>query len=34
MLLDPKTGDPTRVSVKRQGDRRVRVATKSGTDID
>ena len=34
MLLDPKTGDPTRVSVKRQGGRRVRVAKKSGTDID
>jgi large subunit ribosomal protein L24 len=34
MLLDPKTGDPTRVSVKRDGGRRVRVATKSGTEID
>ena len=34
MLLDPKTGDPTRVAVKRQGGRRVRVAKKSGTDID
>jgi large subunit ribosomal protein L24 len=34
MLLDPKSGDPTRVSVKRERGRRVRVATKSGTDID
>ena len=34
MLLDPKTGDPTRVSVKRGGGRRVRVAKKSGTEID
>jgi large subunit ribosomal protein L24 len=34
MLLDPKTGDPTRVSIKREGGRRVRVAKKSGTEID
>ena len=34
MLLDPKTGDPTRVGIKREGGRRVRVARKSGTDID
>jgi large subunit ribosomal protein L24 len=33
-LLDPKSGAPTRVSVKREGDRRVRVAKKSGTEID
>jgi large subunit ribosomal protein L24 len=34
-LLDPKTGSPTRVSVRRDdGGRRVRVAKKSGTDID
>jgi large subunit ribosomal protein L24 len=33
-LLDPKSGEPTRVSVKREGGRRVRVAKKSGTDID
>ena len=33
-LLDPKSGDPTRVSVKREDGRRVRVAKKSGTDID
>jgi large subunit ribosomal protein L24 len=34
MLLDPKSGDPTRVTVKRDGGRRVRVAKKSGTEID
>jgi large subunit ribosomal protein L24 len=33
-LLDPKSGDPTRVSVKRRDGRRVRVAKKSGVDID
>src|SRR3954466_13378539 len=34
MLVDPKSGDPTRVAVKREDGRRVRVAKKSGTDID
>ena len=34
MLLDPKTQDPTRVGVKREGGRRVRVARRSGTEID
>ena len=34
MLLDPKTGDPTRIAIKREGGRRVRVAKKSGEDID
>ena len=34
MLLDPKTGDPSRVGIKREGGRRVRVAKKSGTEID
>ena len=34
MLLDPKTGNPTRVSVKREGGRRVRVSKASGEDID
>ena len=33
-LLDPKSGEPTRVAIKREGGRRVRVATKSGTEID
>ena len=26
MLLDPKTGDPTRVGIKREGGRRVRIS--------
>ena len=34
MLLDPKSGAPTRVGIKREGGRRVRVAKKSGTEID
>jgi large subunit ribosomal protein L24 len=34
MLLDPKTQDPTRVGVKREGGRRVRIARASGTEID
>jgi large subunit ribosomal protein L24 len=33
-LLDPKSGAPTRVGIKREGDRRVRVAKKSGTEIE
>ena len=35
MLLDPKSGDPTRVGIKRdeQG-RRVRVAKRSGQEVD
>jgi large subunit ribosomal protein L24 len=34
MLLDPKTNEPTRVRVRREGGRRVRVAAKSGEAID
>jgi large subunit ribosomal protein L24 len=34
MLIDPESNEPTRVSVKRDGDRRVRVAKKSGKEID
>jgi large subunit ribosomal protein L24 len=34
MLVDPKSGDPTRVGVKREGGRRVRVAKRSGTEIE
>ena len=34
MLLDPKSGDPTRVGIKRKGGRRVRVSKKSGTEVD
>ena len=34
-LLDPKSGDPTRVGIKRDdGGKRVRYAKKTGTDID
>ena len=34
-LLDPKSGNPSRVGIKRTDDgRRVRVAKKSGTEID
>jgi large subunit ribosomal protein L24 len=33
MLVDPKSGDPTRVGVKRDGGRRVRIARKSGTEL-
>jgi large subunit ribosomal protein L24 len=34
MLIDPESGEPTRVGVKREGDRRVRVAKRSGKEID
>jgi large subunit ribosomal protein L24 len=34
MLVDPKSGDTTRVGVKREDGRRVRFAKKSGNDID
>jgi large subunit ribosomal protein L24 len=34
MLIDPESGEPTRVQVKREGGRRVRVAKKSGREID
>jgi large subunit ribosomal protein L24 len=34
MLIDPDSGEPTRVGVKREGSRRVRVAKKSGKEID
>ena len=34
MLIDPKSGEPTRVGIKREGDRRVRVARRSGAEID
>jgi large subunit ribosomal protein L24 len=34
MLVDPKSGDPTRVGVRREGGRRVRIAKRSGTEID
>jgi large subunit ribosomal protein L24 len=34
MLIDPDSGEPTRVGIKREGNRRVRVAKKSGKEID
>jgi large subunit ribosomal protein L24 len=34
MLIDPESGEPTRVGVKREGGRRVRVAKRSGREID
>ena len=34
MLIDPETGEPTRVGIKRDGGRRERVSKKSGQVID
>lgn len=34
MLLDPKSGKPTRVGIERKGGRRVRMAKRSGEAID
>jgi large subunit ribosomal protein L24 len=34
MLVDPKSGESTRVSVRREDGRRIRIAKKSGTEID
>jgi large subunit ribosomal protein L24 len=34
MLLDPKSGDPTRVRVSREGGQRKRTAARSGEPID
>jgi large subunit ribosomal protein L24 len=34
MLIDPDSGEPTRVGVKREDGRRTRVAKKSGKEID
>ena len=34
MLIDPESNEPTRVCIKREGGRRVRVAKKSGKEID
>jgi large subunit ribosomal protein L24 len=33
-LIDPDSGEPTRVGIKREGGRRVRIAKKSGKEID
>jgi large subunit ribosomal protein L24 len=35
MLVDPKSGEGTRIGIRRdEGGRRIRVAKRSGTDID
>jgi large subunit ribosomal protein L24 len=34
MLVDPTSGEPTRLRVKREGGKRVRVAKKSGKEIE
>ena len=34
MLIDPDSGEPTRVGIKREGGRRTRVAKRSGKEID
>jgi large subunit ribosomal protein L24 len=34
MLIDPDSGEPTRVGIKREGGRRVRMAKRSGKEID
>ena len=34
MLIDPESGEPSRVAIKREGGRRVRVAKSSGKEID
>ena len=34
MLIDPSSGEPTRVGIKREGGKRIRVAKKSGKEIE
>jgi large subunit ribosomal protein L24 len=34
MLIDPDSGEPSRIAIKREGGRRMRVAKKSGKEID
>jgi large subunit ribosomal protein L24 len=34
MLIDPETNEPTRVSIKREGGRRIRLGKKSGKEIE
>jgi large subunit ribosomal protein L24 len=34
MLLDPKTNEPTRVKITREGGQRKRIAKRSGEEID
>ena len=33
MISDPKTGEPTRISMKLVGDKKVRISKKSGEEI-
>jgi large subunit ribosomal protein L24 len=34
MLIDPDSGEPTRIAIRREGGKRMRVAKKSGKEID
>jgi large subunit ribosomal protein L24 len=34
MLVDPSSGEPTRIGIRREGGKRVRVAKKSGKEIE
>ena len=34
MLIDPDSGEPTRVGIKREGGRRMRMSKRSGKEID
>jgi large subunit ribosomal protein L24 len=34
MLIDPESNEPTRVGIKREGGRRIRIAKKSGKEVD
>ena len=34
MLIDPETNEPTRVGIKREGGRRLRIGKKSGKEIE
>jgi large subunit ribosomal protein L24 len=34
MLIDPETNEPTRVAIKREDGRRLRIGKKSGKEID
>ena len=34
MLIDPETNEPTRVGIKREGGRRLRIGKKSGNEIE
>jgi large subunit ribosomal protein L24 len=34
MLIDPESGEPSRIAMKRDGGRRIRVAKKSGKEIE